>query len=108
VHVACATPALAIAGVSTAPEPLPKIVTIWPDAAPDIPADIQTTANMLNQILLINISSCRMIGVAKRKTIKGKHDRPGADLAALRLRGLNTARYRPLSNSSVDHEIRGI
>jgi len=63
---------------------------------------------MLNQILLINISSCRMIGVAKRKTTMGKHDRPDADLAALRLRGLNTARYRPLSNSSVDHEIRGI
>jgi hypothetical protein len=47
---------------------------MWLDATPDIPADIQTTANMLNQILLINNSSCRKIGVAKRK--KKENTRP--------------------------------
>jgi hypothetical protein len=105
VQVAVATPAVATGVDSNAPEPLPKIVTMWLDATPDIPADIQTTANMLNQILLIHISSCRLIGIAKTKN-QQKAVRPSRDIVEAQRIGHST--MRATSKTSIGQRDRGI
>ena len=56
--MAVATPAVATGGVSNAPDPLPKIVTVfWAYVACGIPAQIAATAIMLIHILLKGFSS---------------------------------------------------